>query len=217
MAITVASVILRGQQFYPDLTSTIALGFLDDLHQELCARIPLQPDTTETISLTAGTAVYTPATQPLRVFDAQYFTASGVCESIFPTSTEQLDKMDQGWRAQAANTSNVPECYYQQGNVIGFYPVPPVSTSGGYPNITLYLATQPAALGSGDSLPALVYSMDPYLYGMLHRFSLQQHRSDAAMWSEMAEKAQENLRDYTRLRVSIFSGAVANAGPPVND
>lgn len=204
MAITTASIFTVAQATYPDLSQTLFLTLLNDVFQDLSIDIPLVQDTAVDISLTSGVQEYSLADPTFHVYEADYQSATSTFSTISPTTKDQLDERFAGWRNNT--TLGIPEYWYQHGGYVGFYPTPNVTTSGGIPQVVLYVSAQAQVLGISDSLPSPVRTMEAFLFGTLYRFALILHREDAQLWQELYQEHEGNLMAYMGSRSSRLKG-----------
>lgn len=212
---TRTQVLTRFAQHYPDCDATTAGLLFDETHLEILDELKLRKSTLA-ISLTAGTREYTLSLTALHIEEAYYQPSVTVTtwKKLVPVSTEQLS--DRGnWRMQAQN--QVPNQYYVStaisGNtsvmVIGFDQLPPTTTSGSYPNVTLYGDFSADLIGS-DSLPTAITYANVYAYTMCEKFAIikQQDVQTISKWHSLAEKQMQankaSIREIQQGNEGIF-------------
>lgn len=191
---------------YPDVGTTAAERLFNMIHKRILARIGIR-DTTAIISLTAGTREYDLAEANLQIRVAHYVRSAseGDFYEIRETSTDALDELDEGWRGRA--TQSEPRAFYVTSVVdsdtsekkIGFVEIPPTTTSGGYPNVTLYV-TQNAVLSGSDTIPAALQDSQIYLDGMSWLFAKEQGLESRDYWkAEYEKRCHEELAFIKRM------------------
>lgn len=191
---SVTTVVSDFNSRYSDVSSASAERLFNMIHKRILARLGLR-DTTATISLTAGTREYDLAEANLQIRVAHYVRSAndGDFYELRETSTDALDELDEGWRGRADRSE--PHCFYVRSVVdadtsekqIGFVELPPTTTSGGYPNVTLYV-TQNAVLSGSDTIPAALQDSQIYLDGMSWLFAKEQGLESRDYWKAEYEK-----------------------------
>lgn len=144
-----------------DATADLAKtkDWVNQTYAEVCVETEALQDTT-TITLSAGTSTYTPATSILRI-KQMYVTPSGQAQSrpLVPTSVEQILEWSASNGAQAANTGSVTH-YAQLGvQKLMFYPTPSAADV-----VTVFYVKLPTALSSDSDVPVL---QEPYVSNCL--------------------------------------------------
>ena len=155
---TKTDILTRFSQHYADCDATLAGQLFDEAHRQILNELEARNGTI-VIPLTAGTREYALSGTVSKIWEAYYQESAteSTWTKLAPTSIQQL--ADRGaWRANAPQGCSTE--YYisttvtgnTSTNVIGFNPIPTVTASGGYPNVTLY-CTVVADLAGGDALP----------------------------------------------------------------
>ena len=170
MAISVQTVIGDFLSHFNDAgqnvpSNTYALGLLNTTHKVLCADIGLFESAQFTINLVAGQQYYALDDTIARLLAVYYAAAAGVYPMYVEESSEDiLDETVPGWRSSVIQAAP-PSQYFTDGNMLGLYPTPSTSTSGGYPVLQLFTKAVTTLTYSGN-LPSQVYTDNAWVYGM---------------------------------------------------
>ena len=158
---TKTEVLTRFSQHYADCDSTLAGQLFDEAHRQILSDQEARNGTI-VIPLAAGTREYALSGSVYKIWEAYYQESAveATWYKLAPMSLQQLASRG-AWRSQGQQVR--PTEFYvstsisgnTSTNVIGFNQIPPTTTSGSYPNVTLY-CTVVADLGSGDQLPAWI-------------------------------------------------------------
>lgn len=171
MAITVSTVQEKIQRRFPDCSDTVALEYINEVHQDLLRQLPLVT-ATEDISVTASTQEYAINESTIRICAAEWVTSATERSPLTVTDYDYLNSEERSWRSRSAGTpSRVYLWRSATDNVIGMDPKPDQTTSGGYPVVRLHV-TRVATLTGGDSLPKSILTKDAYVYGAMLRFAM---------------------------------------------
>ena len=190
---TKTDVLTRFNQHYSDCESTLAGQLFDEAHRQILSELEAR-NSTIMIPVTAGSREYSLSGSVLKIWEAYYQESAteSTWTKLTPTSIQQL--ADRGaWRSQA--DKGRPIEYYvattasgnTSTNVIGFNPIPSVTASGGYPNVTLY-CTAVDDLASGDALPSWVTFPNVYAYLMCYRYSIMRRPEAAKLYLDLFSK-----------------------------
>lgn len=212
MAITVASVVASVQQHFADIPQGLCLSLLNDVHNDILENVRLTPDTSVQVTLTAGTQEYPLPDSVLRIWDADYSSGSGNHCPLTQTSVDELDYRHQGWRTEQPG---IPNLIYDRGGMVGFYPCPNVSTTSGYPIVTLYVSQLSSPLAIGDSLPGPARTANAWVYAVCARFSAMLHQDQYPMFSSLAKVEYERLLEYTYGRLARDKASIMPRISPI--
>lgn len=178
--------------FYPQCGPLMALEFLNDANKIMIRSTSVR-NSTSTVSLTSGTREYVIPSTILRILAAYYVRSSsdGDFYEVFPTSVDELDIREQGWRRNPLQ--GVPQRYYTTnrsgGIYLGFDQIPQTTTVTGYPNVTLYTSDYGATLGLQDSLPDVLLNFDFYRYDMCRNWALRKDPERVGYWEGLRDMA----------------------------
>jgi hypothetical protein len=147
-----------------------------------------------TMTLTAGSAVYTLDSTILRI-KQMYVTPVGQSQSqpLEPVSLEQLLEWSASGGASAANTGGVTHYALMGVNLIQFYPTPQAADT-----ITVYYVRTPTALVDGTDVPVLQepYVTECLVNGACYKAALFLKDPDAATFKQFYDAAARNLRGH---------------------
>jgi len=201
---TKTEVLTRFGLMFPDCDSTLAGQLFDESHREIMADMNIRSSSV-VISLTAGTREYTLSASAYRITEAYYQPSStaSTWRKLSPVSIEQLAERG-NWRAQSQQV--IPTEYYittaVSGNTaildVGFVQIPPSTTSGSYPNVTLY-GEFIVDLSGSDSLSGGITYTDVYPYWMAKKFVTlrMQDMNEIAKWKKLADdQLDENKENF---------------------
>ena len=206
MAITVASLYSTAQSHFPDIPQATFLSLLNDVHQEIIENIRLTPDVTVTISLVAGQQEYALPDTVLRIWDAAYISQSGDYQKLRQTNVDWLDYNCPGWRNYSPST---PYRIYDRGGNIGLVPAPSLSTTGGYPIVSLVCSqTSDTPLGIDDSLPSTARTGNAWTYRVLERWCDMNHPESSSFFAGLSAREYERLITYSYGRMSRDKASV---------
>ena len=219
MSFTVANVVAGVQRVYSMLQSADVVGYLNEVRPDILRRLRLR-NTTQTINLTAGTQEYAITTPMLGATAVEYVRSGSDVKVLEPTNVETLDITNPSWRMVSATE---PRSYYftdsVSGPVIGLFPAPHLTTSGGYPLVRIrYLDSN--TLTGGDTVFDNVLSPMIYVHAVCKRYAEDRGLEDLALrmklfsdemgLNETYLKGRQTKAGATRLRVASrrASGAV---------
>jgi hypothetical protein len=171
-------VIAKFQYYYPQCDSTKAGSLFDDAYAEAAQTLQFR-NGEQIITLVAGQREYDFDNKTFRIEECYYEDSSNIGSFFIlnPTSLDELAVTYSGFRNVSPN--NIPNLYYigtaENGNssktVIGFYPAPAQTSSGGYPRIRLY-GTNMVALSGSDNLPTVLLNDKYFMYKMCKDWSV---------------------------------------------
>ena len=198
MSSTKAQVIAEFQTVYSNCDPSFATSLFDYANRIICSRVQARNGTVS-VSLTSGQQEYQhdPSgliTQTHEVYYWPSATASAATQ-LTQMDPDRLAAFQTNWRSQS-QTTGIPTEYYilsatangaSTGGqaIIGFYPVPPTTTSAGYP-IAIMNVTTAATLSSGDNVPVNLLSDDIYVYLMCERFCSYRFPEDLPRWFDQS-------------------------------
>jgi hypothetical protein len=170
MSSTVSQVILKFQRRFPECDTATALGFLLDAHRRILTRIQVRNDV-QTIFPIAGVAEYPLSGQVFKIHSAYLSMGPSWSVPLQERSTDELDVLRPDWRS-GAYVGTISDYYVSSqasgdsaSPVVGLFPVPPTSSSGGYPAVVLYCTTY-SDLVLSDTVPTNLLDDQVYLYRM---------------------------------------------------
>lgn len=192
---TASQVIDDFQMRFPDINDANALRLLNMIHKRIVSRLGIR-DSTLDISLTDGAREYDLAEAATQIRKAYYVSSAtdGDYHELYETSQDKLDLTDGSWRRRP--NEEKPLWYYIATAVtgtrtskkqIGFDPIPPTTSSGGYPKVTLYITTVDD-LQAADAIPTALQDSQIYLDGMSWLFMKEQRDDAADFWKIEYEK-----------------------------
>ena len=214
----------RFSQHYADCDATLAGQLFDESHRQILNELEARNGTV-VIPLTAGTREYALSSTVAKIWEA-YYQASATESSwikLKPMSIQQLANRGD-WRSDGSRA--IPTEYYvstavsgnTSTNVVGFNQIPPTTTSGSYPNITLYCTVVTDLVG-GDALPAWIAYPNVYVYLMCYWYAIMRRPESAKLYLDlyMSEldkctsdaKSIQFENEGTFLRVSMRGFGVA--------
>lgn len=186
MAITVASAQTRCNRICNAMSATIALEYMQIIHDELVFQVPINI-TTEDISVTENIREYANNDDDCRIWLAEWYRSADDFYVLDATDFTRLNALFPNWRK--ANSGD-PQRWYPwrdtSGYVIGLDPKPNASTSGTYPHLRLHVSRKTTLSGS---LPPSITSSDVYVYGA----AMKHYRDKGPM-----AKADEMEREYIK-------------------
>lgn len=193
MATTAGNIIDQAQLVIPEVNDTVALAYLQLIHNELCFDFKLSKATATNTSLVAGTRAYSLASGASRVYQVRYVRSAtdGDFKVLMPTSEDELDQRYRNWRGM---DDGEPNWVFVDSDQVNLVPSPDSSTSGSYPQLQ-YEYTSVATLSSGTNLPTGVVSYEAWRCGLL--------------W-KMAEGYKPEIIEYWRMRYMEERGKLAN-------
>lgn len=191
-------IVNRIRRHFPDVSETIVLEQLNEVHAELTRDIPLNRSSSTLTSLVDGTREYSLGATVARVWSAHYATTSaeGLGRTLRPTNIEYLDEHRGEWRNQG--DAEPREFYIYAGN-IGFYPTPPTTSSGGYPRVTLQVTTYDTIV-VGTTMPTFTSSHEAWVMGTCERLALERNDQRLPYFSQKAKLEKALLGDMVRGR-----------------
>lgn len=182
MSFTVTNVVTAVQRVYSMLQTSDVVGYLNEVRPDILRRLRLR-NTTQDISLTAGTDRYAVTTPMLGATAVEYIRSATASDRrvLDATNLETLDISYPNWRARE---SDEPRQYYftdgTTGPLIGLFPEPDLSTSGGYPVVRIhYLDCN--TLSSGDTISDNLLSPMLYVHAICKRYAEDRGLEDVGL------------------------------------
>jgi hypothetical protein len=176
-----------------------AVDLFNEAHVEIIRNCHLIPDTTTTITLTSGTQEYALPDSCVRVWDAAYYSTSTNWVSLEQTNVDTLfNDYGPGWQLQSAGT---PWSFFERGGNIGFMPAPNVTSTGGYPSVTLFY-TNYTALSFYDKLPTTIMSMYPWVYFICSKQAVVTAPDKVPMYHNLYEQEMKRMQEGIYGRVA---------------
>lgn len=199
MADTVTTIVDACQYDYPDMTDAKGVEYANVVHRRLLTAFPELRIDTEDINLTSGTGEYSLDEDIYKVHSALYLTAASTGTVLDETSVTELDNKNAGWRLESSGT---PTGFYvwanTTGQVVGLYPKPNTTTSGGFPKVTLYVTRRPSALTGSDTVFTMLPDSQIYKEGILLEFAKAQRKEDVAMRLEVYRAELQRVGEFVR-------------------
>lgn len=183
-------VVTRFRRRYPSCSETFAGSLFDEAYKRLMLNCPLR-HTSYVVSLVDGQREYDLPTDVVRVDEAYYVESATSMFPLVETSKAGLVVKQTGWRMFTAH--NRPFRYYVDSVVsgsgskfvLGFEYMPDVTTSGGYPNVTVYYNSHTALTGT-DLVPPQLPDPDVFLHWMYYKWCVENDAQNAPYWMEMS-------------------------------
>lgn len=207
---TAQDIINRAKLTFPDATDTVALSYLQDIHDDLCWLFKINPsDVTET-SLVSGTANYDLPTGTARIFSCRYVRSAtaGDWKELEPTHIDALDALRRDWRKQS---DSEPEYFYVEDGDIHLHPAPDTSSSGSpaYPRLEMQVSLYETLL-VGTTL-AEFPNYNAWITGL--RMKLAEHFEDTRfqMYERQYEMQKKRLGGQTVYRAAHFAPSLVSS------
>jgi hypothetical protein len=186
--------------FYPAATAAQARLFFDKAYKYLLSRIEAR-NSTVVVTSVADQATYDMPVTTWKTFSAYWETGSDPSNwiPIASTSTDVLDANSPGWRM--IPSTSYPSAYYitsaPDGNsskpMIGLYPPPSETATGGYPRLRMYV-TEYATIGDSDEIPQNLLNDECILYKMAELWAVPNDPQKVGYWKQLATEAiSENM------------------------
>lgn len=156
---------------FADLVTATAERYFNQIHNMVLMELGIR-DTTADISLVSGTRAYTLPEADIQIKEAYLIRSSSANDHIrlLKTTEDWMDLHDLNWRnrtSQGGPTRFWVSSAASSNNTLKkvlFDPIPPTTTSGGYPIVRLYVV-QNVTLTSTDTVPVELSSSQVYLDG----------------------------------------------------
>lgn len=212
MASLFSAIIDDAQRTFPDMPDATALRLVQDIDNRVLQHIPLYK-TTEDLTLVSGTREYEINDATVRVWHADYLESSTAQpEALRAVQIEWLNQNVSGWRNSETGT---PREYYIDVQlaevVVGFYPTPGTSTSGGYPTVRLYVS-RTRTVAAGDSVPKGLRSEEVYRAGIRWLWCVETRSDQADYWRKVYD---DHLNEEHRVWFERMAQAPRNVVPMV--
>lgn len=219
MAYTAGYVIDQAQIRYNDLTDAVGLLYAQEIHNDILQYIQLIY-TTITIPIVAGQNLYTLPPNVLKMWECYYLRSNTVGDGfqMRSTNSRELDRYRKRWPLQQ---NEEPRWRYigtdpQGALAIGIYPFPYLSTSSGYPILSLNVSEMQTITSDAFLLPAAVFDPAVYKVGIMakHAQTRDPEAADGlwAMYTQMRDLLAGSIQtadaDYTP-RVDPYIGQTA--------
>ncbi len=189
------------RQHCPDLTVANAELLFNDIYREVMMDVDFTTEAVDSINLTAGTRLYNLPATSMQVHRVTIQTAASTFLSVSPADIGALDKKQPLWRTVSATPALPISQWYIDSDKLGLYPIPDTTTSGSYPVALVYSQKSPtAALVSADVLPNSIPSIEPFMYGVLARFTSAWQPSRAPFYIQQYLRSRAAMDRYTNSR-----------------
>lgn len=177
-----------------------SLRILNRVHRELLNMLPLVTSL-QTLTLDGTSREYSISENYVAIWTAEYlFTATSQPQILDPTSVEQLNADQPGWRT---TFPGVPFRWYSfqgsSGPILGFDPIPPTATVAGYPTVR-YQVSEYVALTAAGTIPSTVDTADVYVMGLAAYWGKYTKKDN---WQEtwaMYEDAKQRLDGFLTMK-----------------
>ena len=183
MAIGVNDARDRLVRLFDEMTETQAVDWINKANRFMLMNLPLSMTSTD-VPMVAAQQEYSLAETVARVWSAEYVTGAALTQRrpLEEVSKEAMDGIYPAWRSVS---NGEPTRFYIERNatdyVLGLFPTPATSASGGYPLVRLH-HTQFQTLSAGGDLPKGILSEDFYVFwGAAH------HATDSRKWEDAAQ------------------------------
>lgn len=190
MAEAVSKIVADVRGTYPNASPDLVLDLVNSIHQELCSTVAIDTSTID-VSLTAGQREYPIGANVSWIRAARYMESADAWHALRPASAEELDSASPGWRW--AQPSGPPTMIYVDGGNIGLHPVPPTTTSGGYPKVEIVAATH-SVLTHQSFLPEGIHTRLPWVHGARMLYALMHDKQNAPVFEALYQRSVEQLR-----------------------
>lgn len=211
---TADDVIARARLHYPDLPAgTLALTLLQEAHDRVLGAVRLRPVEEVTINLTSGTYEYALSDDVIRVWAAVYVRSSIQADALREISIDMLDDDRPNWRYDPAST---PTRWYDVGTMVGLFPKPDTTTSGGYPILKLYTTKRQTLTGS-TTMPAMVPNYDAWVSWVCRSWAWAQDRQNLPYWEQRADETLADLIERIQGRQARLKPSVLPSYPSVSN
>jgi len=204
MASTVTQVITKFRtRHYPTCPQAIASELFTESYRELATMFHVRNETVYQTPV-LNQRIYDLSPTVVRIFEARWYSSANDFTSLIPITEDELRHR---WPDNLASFG-APLYYYTSTTtdgatgklVVGYYPIPDVTPSGGYPTIALSVTLQ-ADLASGDEVSDVFITDDAILYDMCVRWAAGQDEASLAKWMTMRDDARGNLAAMSIHRV----------------
>lgn len=201
MSFTVATIVSSVQRTYSMLTTSDVVGYLNEVRPDILRRLRLR-NTTQNINLTADTQEYAITVPMLGATSVSYIRSADEADkrALEPTNLEALDITQPQWRNRA---SSEPRSYYfidgLTGPKIGFFPKPDLTTTTGYPIVTIYYLDC-NTLASGDTVYDNLLSPMLYVHAICKRYAEDRGLEDLPLREKFFNDEYKANEDYLKGR-----------------
>lgn len=181
MSYTVQSIVDQARDIYPYMSETAALRYFNEVRKDILSQVPLL-NSSNTISVTAGTPTYAYSAYARRIQTAQYEVSATEVKRLIATSKDKIDYEYPNWRQWDDAT---PRLFFLEHDNTGLplvhlVPAPDATTSGTYPRLVLYDDIYGDLL-IGDTIYDDVDSADVYITGIVVKWARTKVPSELAM------------------------------------
>jgi hypothetical protein len=179
---------------YEPINPQSGILLFNQAHLEICSKVKLYPDASFTQTFTSGTGEYALADNVISMWTGTYYAGANSYNPLKQTNVDSL-VADYGpdWRAYPAST---PYAFYEDGGQIGFFPVPNVTSTGGYP-CAVFSYAQAHTLALSDTLPTQINTPYPWVYYICRIQCVKNgHAEKMPQYDAMYKAAQEELATY---------------------
>lgn len=201
MSFTVATVVSSVQRVYSNLITSDVVGYMNEVRPDILRRLRLR-NTTQNVNLTASTGEYAITAPMLGATSVVYIRSATESDRriLEPTNLETLDIVHPNWRSREAGE---PRYYYfidgLTGPKIGFFPKPDLTTTGGYPIVTIYYLDC-ETLNSGSTIYDDILSPMLYVHNVCRRYAEDRGLDDLGLRLKLCADEMTANENYLKGR-----------------
>lgn len=196
MSYTVQSIVDQARDIYPSMSEVAALRYFNEVRKDILSQVPLV-NSSNTISVVAGTPTYQYSVYARRIQSAQYEKSATDVKRLLATSKDRVDFEYPNWRQWDDAT---PRMYFIEHDntglpIVHLIPAPDTTTSGTYPRLVLYDDIYSDLL-IGDTIYDDLDSADVYITGIVKKWARTKVPADLAMRAADHKLCLDQLNRY---------------------
>ncbi len=162
MGIKVSDILAQARRVFPGTSDQFLFTHLQRVHAYLCGEFGIVVSRM-TVDLVNGQQTYTLDPTVAVVIGAEYYTSSSSHGILRAFRTREWDDTRPSWRHAS---TGAPAYYSVEGNNLLLFPCPNVTSSAGYPCVSIDYWEAPELTINGE-IPDSGRTFDAYLYGLL--------------------------------------------------
>jgi hypothetical protein len=170
------------------------LELMNEAHLDIMGRCGLVPEGTLDIFLTANQQEYALDDSVVNIDDAVYWSSASSHFPLRPTNKDSLYE-DYGPNWEVNISPGQPYAFYEMGGMIGFVPAPSITTSNGYPKVTLYVR-QFTPLTLTGNFPTTINTVEPYVLHVLRYYAMKETPEKLPMFDALYKDKVKSIQDY---------------------
>jgi hypothetical protein len=195
--ITIQDAINRALTRHPSISPTEAIQFATEVYRELIQAADVGRASVN-VNVTDGVHNYLLPTSIYGVIDAEYRRSATETTRLMQVPEDKLAEYISTYRTLHEKGDPIYISAVQADNGTGIvtqfrlYPTPSVTTSGGFPIVTLHVTRQPSVITGSTPIPDRLANADVFVEGIWAKYARLYRDEDFPMLEQRYQKAMDD-------------------------